>query len=400
MSLRTIIRTALIVASVAGILGCANGVAPLASVPVVTATGSAGSGTTGTGTTSATGSTGSTGPQSSTSASSTVTVDAAQQGKIAGVTNFGDSITAGWGSSAPQDAYAALLDTAIDRPQENLSRPGDQAADMARQWVYPNATPSLGSAQLYTVLIGTNDAYLCGAASGCVANWQQSLAGSLAWLAVPASDKVLGQNIAQQTGEWTPDLKTGIATTAAGASLSFAVQQAVPGRSLYLAYRVFDTGAGGGAATVSVDGVPVASLSATVSTGHAIDTENGTSDTIFVASIPLGEAGPHSITLTTTTPGFFSLQWADVPSGDYASLAGAPRVLIGAITGTGSAALNATVNQYNAQLALLVAGFAANGLNIQIAPTANVLQPGDFSDELHPNDAGHLLLAQTFAASL
>jgi len=34
-------------------------------------------------------------------------------------------------------------------------------------------------------------------------------------------------------------------------------------------------------------------------------------------------------------------------------------------------------------------------------PTANVLAPGtDFSDELHPNDAGHLVLAQTFAASL
>jgi lysophospholipase L1-like esterase len=82
-----------------------------------------------------------------------------------------------------------------------------------------------------------------------------------------------------------------------------------------------------------------------------------------------------------------------------ASLAGAPRVLIGQVTGTGSAALNATVDLYNAQLTQLVAALAAEGLNIQIAPTANVLQPGDFSDELHPNDAGHLLLAQTFAAS-
>jgi hypothetical protein len=169
---------------------------------------------------------------------------------------------------------------------------------------------------------------------------------------------------------------------------------------MYVAYRVFDAGAGGGSALLSVDGVPLATLSATVTSGQPIDTKNGTSDTIFVTSIPLGEEGPHSITLTTTTPGFFSLQWAGVPSGDYATLPGAPRVLIGSITSTGSAALNLTVNQYNAQLAQLVAEFAANGLNIQIAPTANVLQPGDFSDELHPNDAGHLLLAQTFAATL
>jgi lysophospholipase L1-like esterase len=48
----------------------------------------------------------------------------------------------------------------------------------------------------------------------------------------------------------------------------------------------------------------------------------------------------------------------------------------------------------------LIAALAGEGLNIQIVPTANVLQPGDFTDELHPNDAGHLVLAQTFAASL
>jgi lysophospholipase L1-like esterase len=60
-----------------------------------------------------------------------------------------------------------------------------------------------------------------------------------------------------------------------------------------------------------------------------------------------------------------------------------------------------TVNQYNAQLQQLIAALTGEGLNIQIVPTANVLTPGtDFSDELHPNDAGHLVLAQTFAASL
>jgi lysophospholipase L1-like esterase len=316
------------------------------------------------------------------------------------VTNFGDSITGGWGSSAPQYAYASLLDTAVASPNENLSRAGDQAADMARLWVYPNATSALGSAQLYTVLIGTNDANSCGGSDGCLANWRQSLAASLAWLAVPAGDKVLGNSLAEQSGGWTPDLKNGIATKASGASLSFHVRQAVTGRSLLVAYRVFDEGAGAGAATVSIDGVPVTTLSATVETGQAIDTKNGTIDTIFLAMIPLGEQGDHTITLTTTTAGFFSLQWAGVSSGNYAQTAGAPRVLIGQVTSTGSPALNLTVNQYNAQLQQLIAALTGEGLKIQIVPTANVLQPGDFSDELHPNDAGHLALAQTFAAAL
>jgi hypothetical protein len=145
----------------------------------------------------------------------------------------------------------------------------------------------------------------------------------------------------------------------------------------------------------------VATLSATVTTGQAIDTKNGTSDTIFLASVPLGEVGQYTVTLTTTMPGSFSLQWAGISSGNYATTLAAPRVLIGQITDTGSAALNATVDLYNAQLTQLVAALTAEGLNIRIVPTGNVLNPGtDFSDELHPNDAGHLLLAQTFAASL
>jgi lysophospholipase L1-like esterase len=399
-------RTSLIVVSAAGLLaggltGCGVGAVAISKAANITAPGTNPSNANNSTATTASGSSGTSSTTSTnTGSSTTVEVSATKQAAVRWVTNFGDSITAGWGSSAPQFAYVALLDMAIAGPNANLSRAGDQAADMARLWVYPNATSSLGSSQLYTVLIGTNDANSCGGSDGCIANWQQSLASSLAWLAVPASDKVLGNSIVSQSGEWTPDLKNGIATNAAGASLSFNVRQAVSGRSLLVAYRVFDEGAGGGAAAISIDGVPVTTLSAEVTTGQAIDTKNGTSDTIFLAMIPLGEEGQHTVTLTTTTAGFFSLQWAGVSSGNYAQDAGAPRVLIGQITSTGSAALNLTVNQYNAQLQQLIEALVGEGLNIQIVPTANVLQPGDFSDELHPNDAGHLVLAQTFAASL
>jgi len=405
--LRRRTRTALIVVSAAllvasGLTGCGVGAVAVSKAANVTAPGTSASNTNNSTATTAPGSTGTnTSSSAGSSNSNTVTVSATQQAAVRWVTNFGDSITGGWGSSAPQLAYASLLDTAIASPNENLARAGDQAADMARLWVYPNATPSLASSQLYTVLIGTNDAYSCGGSDGCIENWRQSLAASLAWLAVPAGDKVLGNSIAEKSSNWTPDLKNGIATSAEGASLSFNVRQAVSGRSLLVAYRVFDAGAGAGAATVSIDGVPVTTLSAEVTTGQAIDTKNGTSDTIFLAMIPLGEEGEHTITLTTTTAGFFSLQWAGVSSGSYAQVAGAPRVLIGQITSTGSTTLNMTVNQYNAQLQQLIAALTGEGLNIQIVPTANVLAPGtDFSDELHPNDAGHLVLAQTFAASL
>ena len=104
-------------------------------------------------------------------------------------TNFGDSITCGGGTSTPADGYASLLDVAIGKPAANLCRGGDQAADMTRWWVYPNTTPALGSHQLYTVMIGTNDVYFCGNTSGCMDNWYQPLEASLTWLALPAEDK-------------------------------------------------------------------------------------------------------------------------------------------------------------------------------------------------------------------
>ena len=205
--LRRRTRTALIVVSAAllvasGLTGCGVGAVAVSKAANVTAPGTSASNTSNSTATTAPGSTGTnTSSSAGSSNSNTVTVSATQQAAVRWVTNFGDSITGGWGSSAPQLAYASLLDTAIASPNENLARAGDQAADMARLWVYPNATPSLASSQLYTVLIGTNDAYSCGGSDGCIENWRQSLAASLAWLAVPAGDKVLGNSIAEKSGE-------------------------------------------------------------------------------------------------------------------------------------------------------------------------------------------------------
>jgi hypothetical protein len=46
-------------------------------------------------------------------------------------------------------------------------------------------------------------------------------------------------------------------------------------------------------------------LSANVATGHAIATQNGGTDTVFSANVPLGAVGEHSVTITTGTGGGF-----------------------------------------------------------------------------------------------
>jgi hypothetical protein len=153
--------------------------------------------------------------------------------------NFGDSITCGYyatpnngtGYMYSMSGYATLLDTALAAPQNYLCRGGDMAADMARLWVYPYAEPALGKNQLYTALIGVNDAHFCGLLTGCIANWSQALQASLAWLALPATDKITGAAMMGQANAgasaWEADLDFGAATTRNGATLSFNVQQAI-----------------------------------------------------------------------------------------------------------------------------------------------------------------------------
>jgi hypothetical protein len=256
-----------------------------------------------------------------------------------------------------------------------------------------------------------NDAHFCGLLDGCVTNWRLALQASLAWLALPATDKITGTAMMAETdgqtgphaSAWHKNLNFGAATTHNGATLNFNVQQAVAGRSLYLAYRVFDPGVKtGGTAVVSVDGVFVTALSATVNTGHVISTQNNTTDTIFLASVPLGSAGAHAITITTTSPdgSFFSVMWAGASSANYATTAGAPMVVVGTITLTGDATLNQNVAAYNAQLPAIVAGFVAEGMHIMIAPTGSALAPGDLVDLLHPANAGHAKLAAAFQSVL
>jgi lysophospholipase L1-like esterase len=326
---------------------------------------------------------------------------------ISTTTNFGDSITCGVGASVVANGYASLLDAAIGKPATNLCYPGDQAADMAVRAVYPDAVPTLDAQQLFTAMIGINDANHCGGSAGCVGNWMQALEASLTWLALPASDKIWAQAANVRTGNWHADGTDGLqglATTNAGASLTFQVKQAVAGHSLYVAYRVLDAATDNpGTAAIAIDGQVAGTLSSAPTGGQPILTQNGTNQTIFVDRFALGAVGPHTVTVTITSTGggLFSLGWLGTAESDYTANSAAPRVVIGSITSSGSSTLNTIIVTYNTQLTSLIAALTADGMRIGIAPTASALNPAtDLSDNLHPNDAGHLKLAKAFAGAL
>ena len=69
--------------------------------------------------------------------------------------------------------------------------------------------------------------------------------------------------------------------------------------------------------------------------------------------------------------------------------------------GDGPAMRDATsVDAYNVALAALVSELAGYGLNVALADVCSVLTTSDMFDEVHPNDSGHLKIANAASISL
>jgi len=335
------------------------------------------------------------------------------QRTIGTLTNFGDSITCGYISS-PNDGtgniysnegYAGLLSGQLGVTATNLCRSGDQAADMARMWVYPNTTPTMGKNQVYTAMIGTNDANACGSSDGCLENWQRSAGAAIAWLTLPAKDKVLGSAITSTSGSWSADsdFPMGLATNTANATATFTVNAPSTGKILYLAYRAFDSNLSGistTTATVTIDGTAVGTLSSLVDTGHEIATQWALHDSIFLAKYPLSSAGSHTVKISTgSTGGYFSVLWAGVAQEDYKGRSGPPSLILGTVPRAGSDALNLAVTTYNPRLLAMATEFQQQGMNITTVDTFDAYTSSDMADTLHPNLTGHTKLAAVFKAA-
>lgn len=341
-------------------------------------------------------------------ATQTVALTGTASGKVDSVENFGDSITCGF-YAQPHDAtglvyslegYAGLFDSWLAVPSQNWCRQGDTVADLSRLWVPWNSIPTRADHQLFTLMIGTNDAYRYGIPQSSLQTYTQEVGAALTWLAIPNEDKVLANAITQQTGTWVQDVGFGLKSSDAGAGLTFTVNQPVEGRNLYVVYHVWALPYGqAGQATISVDGVVQATVDESQNAYVNIPTQNGTSDTFLVQTVPLGATGQHTVTFTSAGPSgsTVGLLWAGVPQQSYRNVDGAPRVMVALITNSPSGNQTFAADIYNLQLKSLVPSLSADGMNIDIVATDRVMDTGtDFADILHPNNSGHAKLAAAF----
>ena len=343
-----------------------------------------------------------------TNSTQTVALSGSALAEVDSVENFGDSITCGF-YATPHDGtglvwsmegYAGLFDTQLGVPSQNWCRQGDTAADLSRLWVPFHSTPDSTSHQLFTLMIGVNDAYRYGIAQVALQTYTAEVAAAVSWLAIPNSDKVLANAITQQTGSWNQDVGFGMMSTDTGASLTFNVNQATAGRNLYLVYHVWAQPYGqAGKASIAVDGTVQATVDESQNSGVYIPTENGTYDTFLVQQVPLGAVGPHTVSFSSVGPAgsAVGLLWAGVAQGDYRNIDGAPQVLVGYVTNSPSGNQTFAADNYSLQLMSLIPTLVADGMNVKGVNTTRVMDPNtDFADILHPNNSGHAKLAAAF----
>ena len=311
--------------------------------------------------------------------------------------SFGDSITQHYYATDPGvNDYVSLLGTDLHLTVKNHALSGDQAADMSLK-VHINAAPVDSGNPLFTTMIGIGDSVHYLADPDKQQTFQNTLAASLAWLAIPRSQKIFAQDPqVYYSGSWIPDNTVvsglGLASYTYGdvARLSLTTT----GAPIYIAYKILDGNAG--TVSVNIDGVDTGTLCSCGANGSSISTINASLGAgIALARYPVAP-GSHNIKFTVTSvtsaQNTFFLEWMATPSQSTAC-----RVYAGEITRQQNDAHEPLNEQYNAMAQSVIATLKNDGLGLCAVPTRTFLNTTtDMHDTLHPNNSGHSQLRDAF----
>jgi lysophospholipase L1-like esterase len=320
-----------------------------------------------------------------------------------GLVAFGDSITCGGRTSdypSPEKGYAYLLGRDAGGSFTNWCINGGQAAEITRS-IYSKANPESGRNPWFTVMMGTNDVEVYGPNKDQQQVFENSLAASVAWLALPRRSKVFAQDAEiHATGKWIGDneLHAGLGLQSSTPNSALAFTLKTSGAPIYFAYRVMDDDKA--SASVSVDGKQAAVLNAHGTNGARIRTMQGNPDSVALFRYAVA-AGTHKIRIEVNTGGegrnSFSFLWAGTPAPP--ALAEQPGVLVSGVLRQKWDTKKSLTERYDALVQKVVAEFSGDGLPVHYVPVRQRLDATtDMDDYLHPNDAGHQHLREAFAS--
>lgn len=321
---------------------------------------------------------------------------------------YGDSITFGAFLADPAtQAYPALVATATGLNPSNRGIPGDMACDVPTRQIFPAAdAPALASNGLYSLLISTNDVGVKNAGP-YEAVFNLCHRASIAWLAVPAEDKVLGTaSTVKSSGAVSVETANhwnALTTQAAGASLTFPFTRAAAG-PVYIWYRIRDGSPGQW--TYALDGKALGS--GTTATSPSIATQNGSSDSLALLRLDSIPAGAHTVTFVQTSAGATGVGIVAIGFPPSTTASQTSLVLVGTMPKQLSEANDiCSVNPracdaYIADITANVKLLASDGLNVELFDSRKYMLGTslDMRDIVHPNARGHLEIAHSVLDAL
>lgn len=299
------------------------------------------------------------------------------------LTTFGDSITTGY-PVQPSQVWASIVAASLGQTWNNKAVGSSQAADQA----YLASTLALSPSDTYGVFLGVNDTFYYGADPVKRAAWVGYMRALILMCACPS--RLTGQAMAK-TGAWSSFAPFGCFANGVGATASGSIS----GKAAYAFFRNQNNGAAtlGAVSAVSVDGVLKSSR---VGNGAAI------------GNTYLGrEFAPQAVRIGDLSDGPHSVQIRHASSGNYTLLEGAcgsgqqtkPRVIV--LNIPMRAVDMAHRQNYNTDLAAMVAELVADGLDIVLVDIASVIGPQHLDqDGVHLNVAGHEAIANAVLAQV
>lgn len=310
---------------------------------------------------------------------------------------FGDSITYGLAvTDRSKDSYVALV--AADRgwTVANHGIPGAKACDVFPMEILPERVAFTGGpGQVYSLMIGTNDAdgYGVGLHEEI---FEECQLAAITWLGTQPEDKVLPGDASVKAAGGCLNVATADGFTCSGpGSLTFG-GFSTTGPAVYVWYEISDTAAEGASFTASVDGVASTRFA---KPGVRVETVSPTNASVGVLRLVPGAAGVHEVRISTATGGvkILAVGTNRAVRPVVVAVGEVPNQLLGH-----SVASVATQLAYSADVRQNVALAVSDGLDVRLVEDRRFMNgtSAEMDDPLHPNRLGHQYLSYAFLSAL
>lgn len=309
---------------------------------------------------------------------------------------YGDSITVGALSTTYANRYVNLIASAFDTNFTNLGFSGsvlEEPGQLDRMYAQ-----NINDASISTLLTGYNNHRYYGTDANRLDTYEKALPAALVYLSTPNTEKIFGTSMST-SGNWNATTTYGISGRSIFTKSSGSIATTtVKGSVVYIVGTRTDP-RNTGSVTISVDEQTIGTYScAGVKPSSAAKINYAP----FLVRVPNLTNGPHTVKVVSNNNGYCQIDWIV----GNTSLTAFPRVYVGGallMTPTqytknspkGSIEAN---TMYNNVIKKTRETLASDGLNVFIAPTESTFNPvlHMSTDNVHPNDAGHKMIANTF----